>query len=175
MARGSDQDVAAIMAEQLAGAQPEPPPVPAWRPSSRKHYFRTDPGHRIYLHRIPGVLDFYDQDNGREDGKTPTRDFFLRKYEKKYSEAERDRHAAARAANGGEWFIRFQHIPNKFEAYLETDSDELADYIRAEIAAGTMPHVYEDARVPAGVAPTMPPHRAVAAMRLARAQDAAST
>ena len=155
------------MTEQLRDAVPEPDPVPAWRPATGRYYFRTDPGHRAPRIRIPGVLGSYTQDVGREDGKEPTRLFYQRQYERKYSKAERARHEAVREANNGEWFISFHPIHNRFEGYLETNSEVIAEYLRELIATGELTNVYEDSRVPADTkVQAMPPHRAVAAMRL---------
>lgn len=172
----SDPDAGMIMADQLddpSENQPMPEPVPAWRPASLKYYFRTDPGHRERSIRIPGVLDSYPEDVGRDDEKALK--FYTRKYERKYTAKQRANHEAVREANKGEWFIRFQHIPNKFEAYLETDSLVLANYIRGLIASGELPYVYEDARVPKSIAtPQMPAHRAVAALRIREYEDANS-
>lgn len=169
----SDPDVDVIMTEQLLGAEPEPTPIPAWRPATGRYYFRTDPGHRAPRIRIPGVLGSYTQDVGREDGKEPTRAFYQRQYEKKYSEAQRATHEAVREANNGDWWITFHPIHNRFEAYLETDSDVLADYLRDLIATGEIKNVYEDSRVPAASkVQSMPAHRAVAAMRLRDVQAA---
>lgn len=161
------------MAEQMLGVEPEPAPVPAWRPATGKYYFRTDPGHRVARIRIPGVLGSYTQDVGREDGKEPTKAFYQRRYEKNFTEAQRARHEAVREANHGDWYIQFRHIHNKFEGFLETDSEVLADYIRDLIASGELPHVYEDSRIPAKPSvQSMPAHRAVAALRLRETQEA---
>jgi hypothetical protein len=166
--RQSDPDAAAIHADQMAYERPEEVVLmPTYRSSNRKHYFRTDPGHRVGRIRIPGAFDSYSQDVGREDGKTPIHDFYQRLYEKNYPDpATRALHEAVRDANNGEWFITFDRIPNKFEGFLETDSDVLAEYVRSLMASGQLPYVYEDVRtVPTGV-PSVPAHRAVAALRL---------
>ena len=161
------------MADQIADPELlEQAQQPAYRPTSRrtkrKHYFRTDQGHRQPSVRIPGVID---------DDRNPEQTaFFKRRYEKKYTEEERALHEAARDANNGDWFIVFDRMPNRFEAYLETDSDVLADYIRILIAQGDLPFVYEDNRLPSDdPLNTMPIHRAAAALRVqkAKAQDAA--
>lgn len=176
----SDTDVRALMTDQMMYERPpEVERTPTWRPATKRHYFRTDPGHRQFTHRIPGViLGVYSNDRGREDGQEPAKAFYTRKYEKQYPDpAVRARHAAVREANGDRQYIVFQFIPNRFECFLETDSDVLADYIRDEIAAGRMKHVYEDARLPASMVKeaTLPPHRAVAALRLQKSQEAGAT
>lgn len=161
-----DQDRARLLQEEVR--------LPTFRPATARHYFRTDPGHRVSRIRIPGINGSYTQDQGREDGKEPTKAFYQRRYEKQYPPEQRKLHDAVREANNGDHYIQFQHIPNKFEAYLETDSDVLADYIRGLIASGELKHVYEDARVPAPNTPAMPAHRAVAALRLQQAQETAT-
>jgi len=172
----SDPDVEAIMKDQLAFERPEETvSLPAWRPASKKHYFRTDPGNRAYMHRIPSPAPSYVQDIGREDGKEPVKAFNQLRYESKYTAEQRAQHAAVIEANGGDRYIRFKTIPNRFEAYLETDSDVIADYLDMLIATGEIKHVYRDARIPAGAGPQVPPHRAVAALRLAQAQEAEAT
>lgn len=170
--RQSDPDVEAIMRDQLIHERPEPVVhMPAWRPASKKHYFRTDPGHRAFLLRIPSPAPSYVQDIGREDGKEPVKAFNTSRYEKKYTPQERAQHALVIEANGGDRYLRFKTIPNRFEAYLETDEDAIGDYLDGLIASGELKHIYRDARIPANAGPQVAPHRAVAALRLAQAQE----
>lgn len=164
------EDVAALFEADLAAnheqAMPQPY-MPTSRSSGHKHYFRSDHGWRNPSVRIPGV----------PEGNLTEKQYgaLRRVYEKKYSEAERLRHEQVREANGGEWYIQFQHIPNRFESYFETDSDILADYLRDEIAAGRITFAYEDARVDASDSLAhMPVHRAAAALRVQKARGEAA-
>lgn len=161
----------ATMADQLADpreleAARQPEYRPTKRSSARKFYFRADHGHRQPMIRIPGVVE------DMADEKVHA--FYTRRYEKKYTPEQRAMHAAAREANNGEWFITFSRVPNRFESFLETDSDVLADYIRVLIASGDLPFVYEDQRLPENdELNTMPIHRAAAALRVEKAKKQA--
>ena len=167
MARGRNaEDVAALfeadLAENWDQAQPQPY-QPTKRGTQRKFYFRSDHGWRKPSIRIPGVPpgDFTEK---QESG-------LRRVYEKKYTEAERQRHEMVRLENNGSLTIQFQPIPNRFESYFETDSEILADYLRDEIKAGRLTWAYEDRRLdPKDTLNTIPLHRAAAALRLQKAE-----
>lgn len=149
------------MAGRMANAEDPPKRPPTAVRTQKRFFFRTDPGYRQVTIKIPGHFE----DPRYSD---TTNAYLRRSYESKYPEEERAWHEEVRRANGGEWFIRFQHVPNRFEAFLATDSEVLARFIRE----ANKPYIYEDAGRPQDVRVTVPSHRAQAALRL---QAAAQT
>lgn len=154
--------------DQVARAEFEregaPAPLPVIVPrTGKKFFFRTDPGYRQCTIRIPGAV--HDPRYSEERNA-----FFKRQYEKTYDANQRAHHEAVREANGGDWYITFRHVPNRFEAFFETDSEVLAQFIRDQ----KKPYIYEDASRPQDVRNEIPSHRARAALRVQEAQAKAA-
>lgn len=168
MPRANDTDVEAVMNAQLMDPefnQPMPEPEPSVWVRTSRHFFRTDPGNRSRSIRIPRPVMNHPND---PDGKKAA--FYQRQYEKKYTQAQRDRFEQIIEANGENVYIQFKPIPNKFEGYFETDSDLVASYVDELIANGSLPFAYRDTGKPSDIKVTMPTHRAAAAFRVAEMQ-----
>lgn len=168
MARANDTDVEALMNAQLMDPdenRPMPEPEPTQWVRTSRHFFRTDPGNRSRAIRIPSLAPIL---RGDDDGKKAA--FFQRRFEKKYTQAERDRFQRVIEANNEDVYIRFKPIPNHFEGYFETESDVVASYVDELIAKGDLPFAYRDTGKPSDIKVTMPTHRAAAAFRVAEQQ-----
>lgn len=166
MAVKNDPDVAAILQAQLDEEYvPEPEPEPARWVRTARHFFRTDPGNRSRSIRIPRpVMNHPNDPEGKKGG------FYLRQFEKKYTQAQRDRFEQVIAENNGSDYIVFKPIPTKFEGFFETESDVVAAYVDELIATGQLPFAYRDTGRPHEIVSAMPTHRAAAAFRVAESQ-----
>jgi len=168
MRRTNDVDVEVLMNAQLMDEYvPEPEPEPSRWARSATHFFRTDPGNRSRMIRIPRPP--LNHPNDPDEKKLA---FYRRQFERKYTLAERERFDAIIEANHDDPYIRFVPIPNRFEGFFETESNLVADYIDELIAKGDLPFAYRDSARPNEVVTTMPTHRAAAAHRVAVAQGA---
>ena len=147
---------------QLANAAPERAPTPAQIASNAKYLFRTDPGNRCVVVRIPGVPSRVCSDPELNEKRVA---YFERQFAKKYPQAERERFAKV-AEEVGDLLIPFSPVARKQESKYETNSRIVAEFLREKIANGELPMVYEDAPNASVSASPAPAHRTLAAVRL---------
>lgn len=126
--------------EQLANQEPEKPLTPGTINRTAQYVFRTKPGTvRSQRIRIPGVPA---NPVGRFIDKPEYRQHLQDRYEKKYSQSDREMHRRIQEKVGG-FFIEFTHLPRKQECVFQTDDDEVANFIRNHVRDNGNPYVYE--------------------------------
>jgi hypothetical protein len=151
-----------LMNAQIREIEQNPPATrPVTLLPEARYLFRTDPGHRNYAHRIPGVPRMRNKDHY---------EYSVKEHEHKHSPERRAYFEDLARRAGGLW-LKFTVVARKQECYFETDDEVLAGFVRAEMAAGKMPNVYEDAVDVAPEEKALPSHRAQAAMRLRLQRD----
>jgi hypothetical protein len=153
----------------LANA-PTPEVLRAADLDSRAAYlFRTDPGYRMSPIRLPGVPQCRNEKH---------QEYHERQYKKKYTPDEIAHHDLLQTLAGGLYLVPMV-VARKQECYWEfNETDEygrsllpLVEHMRALMAAGKLPHVYEDVPRHKVEKTTLPSHREQAAMRMRIAKD----